>query len=617
MGNNEVVGPFGAGTIFGRKTPPLPFIRASLALKATRLGQLFDSVRPWFQPAASVAEEWGGMGMFLNYQVSATDPRMEKIYDYYAQNLHDIIDVGRRAGTGMVVSSVAVNLKDCAPFASEHRAGLSTSEKEAWDRFWQDGITAQANSQTAVAVEKFRAASRIDDSFAELRFRQGECALAQHDDGEAQRQFRVARDLDTLRFRCDSTLNDLARRIASQRAGERVLFTDAERIFGEQSDDGLPGNNFFYEHVHLNFAGNYLLARSIAQQVEKLIARESGAAWPTLEDCKRRLGWTDYDRLEAIRQIADRMGAPPFTGQCHHEAQMNALGALLENLAAAAQPAGILASENACRAAQAIAPNDPELESQMAALAAAAGDFPQAIVEQKRSLDAIPSDAARWANLGLYLMSQKQFSAAPPAFQHAIDLDPVDASLTKDFAHALWKAGRLAEAEAAYHKALKAQPERAITWLDYGRFLEETGRKPEASNCYARAVSGRGKTGADFVALAHFCESRSWFAAASSNYLSAIRVDPVDPKLRVDAGGNFALSGDNPRAEEQFRQALRLEPGLVKTRLNLAVALMKEGRAPAARRELDLVLQQEPGNAVAAQYAGMLRSNSIPAPSQP
>ncbi len=33
MGNNEVVGPFGAGTVFGRQAPPLPLIRANLALK--------------------------------------------------------------------------------------------------------------------------------------------------------------------------------------------------------------------------------------------------------------------------------------------------------------------------------------------------------------------------------------------------------------------------------------------------------------------------------------------------------------------------------------------------------------------------------------------------------
>ena len=45
MGNNEVVGPFGAGTVFGQQAPPLPLIRADLALKTTRIGQLIDILR--------------------------------------------------------------------------------------------------------------------------------------------------------------------------------------------------------------------------------------------------------------------------------------------------------------------------------------------------------------------------------------------------------------------------------------------------------------------------------------------------------------------------------------------------------------------------------------------
>ena len=40
MGNNEVIGPFGAGSVFGLKSPPRSLIRASLALKRTRLGQM-------------------------------------------------------------------------------------------------------------------------------------------------------------------------------------------------------------------------------------------------------------------------------------------------------------------------------------------------------------------------------------------------------------------------------------------------------------------------------------------------------------------------------------------------------------------------------------------------
>ena len=44
MGNNEVVGPFGAGTVFGAQAPPVAVIRAGLAFKTTRVGELFDAL---------------------------------------------------------------------------------------------------------------------------------------------------------------------------------------------------------------------------------------------------------------------------------------------------------------------------------------------------------------------------------------------------------------------------------------------------------------------------------------------------------------------------------------------------------------------------------------------
>lgn len=162
MGNNEVVGPDGPGTIFGPQTPPLPVIRASLAVKSTRIGQLLDDLRRRFQPACSERNEWAGMTMFLGSQVRADDSRMGKTYDYFARNLSDIIRIGRDAGAAVVVSTVAVNLKDCAPFASEHRAGLSETERKKWDQFYLSGIDAQNAGNYQAAADQFRDAAQSD-----------------------------------------------------------------------------------------------------------------------------------------------------------------------------------------------------------------------------------------------------------------------------------------------------------------------------------------------------------------------------------------------------------------------------------------------------------------------
>ena len=102
------------------KVPPLPLIRASLALKSTRIGQLGDTLGSLIHKPPADKSEWGGMEMFLDQQVRASDPRMDAVYDHFSRNLSDIIATGRRSGAGIVVSTIAVNLRDCAPFGSEH-----------------------------------------------------------------------------------------------------------------------------------------------------------------------------------------------------------------------------------------------------------------------------------------------------------------------------------------------------------------------------------------------------------------------------------------------------------------------------------------------------------------
>jgi hypothetical protein len=59
MGNNEVVGPFGAGTVFGPRVASLGLIRCSLALKATRTGQLLDRLLARLHPRRIRSENGG------------------------------------------------------------------------------------------------------------------------------------------------------------------------------------------------------------------------------------------------------------------------------------------------------------------------------------------------------------------------------------------------------------------------------------------------------------------------------------------------------------------------------------------------------------------------------
>ena len=651
MGNNEVVGPFGAGTVFGSQVPPLPLIRSFLALETTRTGQLLDLALQWFHKPQGGSDEWGGMKMFLNQQVPADDPRLNTVYDHFERNLADILREGQGKSAGMVLSTVAVNLKDSAPFGSAHRAGLSGPDKTKWERFYELGIQARAAGNTQKAMEQFRAAAQIDDRFADLRFWQGECSLALGQTQQAQKEFQAARDLDTLRFRCDTRLNDLIRQEASQRDHRQMLLADAERVFAEQSEDGLPGDNLFYEHVHMNFDGNYLLARTIGAEIEKLlpswVVKDSvtNQTWPSPADCAKRLGWSDLNELDVSKDILARISVAPFTGQLNHDAQLLRLRAALKKLAPAAQPSRLKEAQRVCEAEVALFPDDPALAAQLASLKSRNGDLAGAAASLRRGLELLPNDPAHWSQLGTILAQQQQFEDAVAAFQQAHKLDPEDVMTINSLARSLWTLGRHEEAIREYRLIAALKPESGVAWINLGECLEKQGQKAAARACYDKALAKRSDNKTELIEMARFCQARGWLDAAMTNYNAAVKLDPTDANLRVEVGLKFlnlgrytdaaqqlgeavrlapesaeahyacglafGQQGNTIEAEEQFREALHIRPDLLETRVNLGVALMNEGHASDALEQFNEVLRQCPTNKQALEFSRTLRSQLI------
>jgi tetratricopeptide (TPR) repeat protein len=646
MGNNEVVGPFGAGTIFGSASTPLPLIRAGLALKSWRTGQLLDGWRRALQSDSAQAE-WTGMKMFLSQQVRADDPRMDKVYRNFQRNLADIVRAGRTGGSAVILSTVAVNLRDCAPFASLHRAALSDSDKAQWETLFQQGVQAQEAGKLREAVDSFRAAARIDESFAELRFRWGHCALALGNQDQAAQQFAAARDLDALRFRCDTRLNELIRQAAASFHSDRVLLADSERALAAASADGLSGAELFYEHVHLTFEGNYRLARCLAEQVEKVLppaVTASSRPWPELGECARRLARTGRDGQLALSAMLGRLTDAPFTFQIDHVEQQRRLTGFARQLPPANSPGSLREARAACDGAVAQWPEDALLYQQLAEIKQAQADYAGMAEAANRSLQFLPDNPECWMLLGLALAQEEKFSNAATAFQQVFHLDPQAVWGLHNLALCSEKLGRREEAVQQFKRALAIKPQFGTAWLALGQLYEDTGRQDDADGCFRRALTNRVNTADDLAMLARFCLSRHWFEAAATNFGDAIQLRPSDPGLLLEAGRSLSALGrhveaaqryaeavqlepdeaqphlqlgvemgrlDQPEpAETEFREALRLKPDWLEARLDLGIALFKQNKMGEAREQIDQVLQRNPTDPLALKYAQALRSHN-------
>ena len=316
-GNNEVVGPYGPGTVLTSSAMSLPVIRSDIFFRSTRIGQFLTKL-------GTQKKEWGGMEMFLDKQVPASSPLMSHAYDNFASNLHDTVAVARGSGARVLVSTVATNLKDCAPFASLHRQGLGADALRSWTALVQQGSDLENARSYAEASKAYLSAAKIDDDYAELEFRIARSLWMQGDYPAAKDHFLRARDLDTLRFRADSKINEINRAVASSSGAELV---DADAIFSRESPNGVIGSELVYEHVHMTPEGNYLLARVMFLQIASKLASETGHPLqdndvPSQAECEQLLAFTPHDRFRITTEMLERLQHPPFTNQLNHSEQV-------------------------------------------------------------------------------------------------------------------------------------------------------------------------------------------------------------------------------------------------------------------------------------------------------
>jgi tetratricopeptide (TPR) repeat protein len=314
-GNNEVVGPYGPGTVLTTSGMSMPVIRSSISLRSTRIGQAVSKI-------GTQKKNWQGMQMFLDKQVRGNSPSMEQVYRNFERNLRDTIAVARSSGAQVIVATAATNLEDCAPFASLHRESLNQQQLKDWSSLVQRGSELEAARSFGEALQMYLSAAKIDQEYAELEFRIARCLKNLGKTNSAGEHFQRARDLDTLRFRADTRINNINRVLAAAYPG--VALVDTESLFSGASGDGIIGSDLVYEHVHMTPLGSYLFARAIyTQLVSKFPSGGQIAAdAPSETECERLLALTGYDRSRIAQEMLRRIQKAPFTNQLNHENQV-------------------------------------------------------------------------------------------------------------------------------------------------------------------------------------------------------------------------------------------------------------------------------------------------------
>lgn len=587
IGNNEVVGPFGPGTVFGPFSASPCLTRVRVHLTRLRLARwLRRALESGLDPMAeSVA--WEGLDMFSRNPVEAADPRLAGVRRLFRANLRSLLDNARSAGAETILCTVAVNLRDNPPF----------SGAEARRRFHQ--------------ARDLEAAGRTADALA---------------------AYENARDLDTLRVRADSFLNAMIRE-TGQSGADGLRFVDAERRFKERSPGGVPGDDWFIDHVHFNFAGSYWLARDIATAVEDLPVLRGeipAGEWLSLDECRQHLLYTVWSELDLTDQSIRRLRRPPFRNQPDTPSRLMALFRHRADLLSSIRevdpdelrphymnamrthpddwfyPSGWASlllnagypedAERHLRTARALAPHLLDLRGAHALALGFLGrpdDGIRALLDGGRNSGGFP--ARFMASIGRTLLDAGRTADAAVFLEEAVRLDPGNPSAARSLAEACTQQGDIARAEAVLRRALETRPDHAESAEDLALLLAGNDRWVEAMDLFDRILERHPNRPETRVKRA-MCQFRHGASGQAIRELEDLRAEaPAFAPARFNLGQVYAARQQWEQAAAELETAVRLQPDFAEAWFQLYRVRLARNEPEAARRALRTALQLAPG----------------------
>ncbi|HYC70264.1 MAG TPA: hypothetical protein VEB66_03595 [Opitutaceae bacterium] len=441
LGNNEVVGPYGPSSVVTVGVPPRWLIRTSLALRSSRTGQLLERIVGVFRPRGAEFKEWGGMEMFAGKTVATDDPRLGRVYEHFAANVAAILELAAERGIKVVLSTVAVNIRDCAPFAS---AGAKSAEEA---------------------------------------FQRGRAAEARGDPSGARTDYLEALELDALRFRADARINAIIRDAAQGRAG-RVALADASRALGSDAGSSVrpAGRELFFEHVHLTWEGNHALARILAEAATGTLGT-APARWLDPLAAADALGFTPFARLAQLQAMDELTNRPPFTGQSTFGPDRARLEReIAQARQEVAKPGAFNQARSRLEAAMGRRPKDPDapLLFQAAKVQLLNREYARAVVLHDRLAKLVPFSAEIAAHKAACLPPLGRTPEAEQLLLRAIAEEPYYYQSYPLLARLWADADRLPHALERFAAWVAEMPTSRVIRGTYAQLLARAGKEAEA-----------------------------------------------------------------------------------------------------------------------------------------
>jgi tetratricopeptide (TPR) repeat protein len=311
-GHNEFYGTLGVGSSnrIGNST----YVnRLMLLLRQLRLVQLLTNTYEKIKNLPASDEKYSGQTLMQRMVGDQQIPYGSKLFyqgvNQFVSNMNETLELFNNNHIPVFVSNLVCNDRDLKPFVSISPDSIRFPE---FGKNLALGISAYNQRDWPSASSHLLLANKIYDAHAMCNFYLGNLSVARDDKIKAKFYFTRARDLDGLRFRAPSLINDTIPKLCSH--FPYAHFVDMKAAFEDSSALQIIGNELMLEHVHPNLTGYAIMSDVFYEALKKehIISPAKEYEY-SFQKLLQNMPITAVDSLTGLYRISKLKSSWPFS----------------------------------------------------------------------------------------------------------------------------------------------------------------------------------------------------------------------------------------------------------------------------------------------------------------
>jgi tetratricopeptide (TPR) repeat protein len=310
-GHNEYYGTLGVGSTSRVGSNPR-IIKLLLILRRLRIVQLLTNLFEHPKNPDDLKKEFSGQTLMQRMVADQQIPYGSAIYkkgiEQFISNMDETLNLFNRNGIPVFISNLVSNEIDLKPFVS---IPPNNVQLPGFNKNFGSGVIAFNNGDWALAARFLKSADKIYSGHALCNYYLGKLAYIQGNYSQAKMYFIQAKDLDGLRFRAPTQINDAITKLCNKYKFAHLV--DSKAAFDSNSQNHIIGNGLILEHVHPNLTGYAIISNAFYEALKEehiiSMARENEMTFPQLV---RTMPITSFDSLLGVYRISKLKQYWPF-----------------------------------------------------------------------------------------------------------------------------------------------------------------------------------------------------------------------------------------------------------------------------------------------------------------